>query len=321
MESRDIRSLDVRALRVVMAIAENGSFTAAAQKLGLTQSAVSQIVSGVERIIEAHIVDRTRRPLSLTPAGVSLNRNARQIVTDMDRLVAQTREAALSNRTQVRLGMIDSFSATVAPHLLKDMVKSTRRLLAWSGLVNTHSQGLLNRQLDVIVTSDPNDDMDGLVRLALYQEPFLIAVPRDHAAQFAKLDLAHCVAALPLIRFSARSHFGDTIERYLRRCAVSAPDFVEVDTADVVSAMIASGLGWAITSPLCVIQGAAHMDRIALLPLPGPTLQRTLYVVYREGENEDAADQIFRSSRKALDEHVLPEIYRLMPWIKIPHVG
>ncbi|MGS1117738.1 LysR family transcriptional regulator [Castellaniella sp. UC4442_H9] len=320
MTSNDAQSLDIRALRVVMAVAVSGSFTEAAKTLSLTQSAVSQAISAVERTVGAHIVDRTKRPLRLTQAGVSLNRSACQIVADMDKLIAQTREAALLSHVEVRLGMIDSFSATVGPYLLKDMVKSTDHIRAWSGLANTHARGLLNRQLDLIITSDRNDDVDGLMRLPLFQEPFLIAVPRHRADQFQGLDLNSCARALPFIRFSARSHFGDKIERHLRRCAVSVPNFVEIDTADVVLAMIANDLGWAITSPLCVIQGAAHLDHIALLPLPGPALLRMIYLIYREGENEEAAEQIFRSSRSALDQHVLPAIKQYMPWMKIPHV-
>ncbi|MBV2181651.1 MAG: LysR family transcriptional regulator [Castellaniella sp.] len=320
MTSNETQTLDIRALRVVMAVAVSGSFTAAAKTLGLTQSAISQVISGIERTVGTRIVDRTKRPLRLTQAGVSLNRNACQIVADMDKLIAQTREAALLSHVEVRLGMIDSFSATVGPYLLKDMVKSTDHIRAWSGLANTHARGLLNRQLDLIISSDPNEDMDGLVRLPLYQEPFLIAVPRELGERFRGLDLNGCVRTLPFIRFSARSHFGGKIERYLRRCAVNIPNFVEIDTADVVLAMIANGLGWAITSPLCVIQGAAHLDRIALLPLPGPALLRMIYLIYREGENEEAADRIFRSSRDAITQYVLPEIKRHMPWMKIPHV-
>lgn len=313
------QSLDIKSLRVFEAVAATGNFSHAAQELRLTQSAVSQIILQIEGILGIKVVDRSRRPLKLTPAGISLSRSAKQIVADMDRLIAQTREAALFNRVEVRLGMIDSFSATVGPHVLKSMVASTSRILAWSGLAHVHAHGLLNRQLDLIVSSDSSDDMDNLVRTKLYKESFLIVVPKEKEEQFAKLDLAQCAQEMPFIRFSARSHYGGMIERHLRRRNVSVPHYLEVDTADIVMAMVASGLGWALASPLCVAQGMAAWDKIAVLPLPGPVLSRTIYLISRNGENEDQAEEIYNSSRVALEQHVLPTLQKKIPWLKTTH--
>lgn len=313
------QSLDIKSLRAFVAVANTGSFSLAAKELGLTQSAVSQAISQIERIIGIKTIDRSKRPLKLTPAGISLGRSAKQIVDDMDRLIAQTREAALLNRAEIRLGMIDSFSATVGPHVLKAMVASTSRILAWSGLAHVHAHGLLNRQLDLIVSSDPSEDMDNLVRTKLYRESFLLVVPKDKEQAFARLDLHECVQEMPFIRFSARSHYGGMIERHLRRRNVSAAHFLEIDTADVVMAMVASGLGWAIASPLCVYQGMAYWDKIAVLPLPGPVLSRTIYLISRVGENEEPAEEIYRSSRLALEQHVVPAMQKKMPWLKTNH--
>lgn len=320
MKLNEISSLDIRSLRILMSVATTGNFTAAATSLGITQSAVSQTISNIEKIVGAQLVDRNKRPLRLTPAGVSLNRSASQIVADMDRLIAQTREAARLSKTEVRLGMIDSFSATVGPLILKDLVKGANHIRAWSGLAHSHSTGLLNRQLEIVITTDQIDDVDGLVRLPLYKEPFLMAIPIEHKKQFENLDLNGCIQALPFIRFSARSHFGDKIERHLRRSSVIVPNFIEIDTADVVLSMIANGLGWAITSPLCILQGEAYLDKLALLPLPGRALSRMIYLIHRQGENEDVADHIFTCSKTALDNHVLPKIHKYIPWVEIPRV-
>jgi molybdate transport repressor ModE-like protein len=310
------QSLDVRALRIFEAVALTGSFSSAAKNLGLTQSAVSQAVAQLERVIGVKVLDRAKRPLKLTPAGISLSRSAKQIVTEVDRLVAQTRESARLNCVEIRLGMIDSFSATVGPYVLKTMVKSATRILAWSGLANNHAHALLNRQLDLIISTDPIEDMDNLVRTKLHTEPFLIVIPKEKREAFEKLDLQELSQEMPFIRFSARSHFGGIIERHLRRRNVSVPHYLEIDTADAVMAMVASGLGWTITSPLCVLQGKAYWDSIAALPLPGPSVSRTIYLISRAGEHEDPANLIYQSSLTALERYVLPEIKRQIPWLK-----
>lgn len=309
-------SIDVRSLRIIEAVAATGNFTHAASELGLTQSAVSQTVAQVEAVIGIKLFDRSTRPMKLTPAGISLSRSAKQIVADMDKLIAQTREAALLNRAEIRIGMIDSFSATVGPHVLNALVANTNRILAWSGLAYSHANGLLNRQVDLIVSSDTSDDMDGLVRTKLHKEQFLIVVPKAAEHKFSKLDLSQCMQEMPFIRFSARSHYGSIIERHLRRRMISAPHYLELDTADVVMAMVASGLGWAITSPLCLLQGKAFWDDIAVLPLPGPELSRIIYLIYRDGENADLAEEIYHCSRIALEQHVLPDLQTKVPWLR-----
>lgn len=309
-------SIDVRSLRIIKAVADTGNFTHAARQLGLTQSAVSQTVAQVEGVIGIKLLDRSTRPMKLTPAGISLSRSAKQIVADMDKLIAQTREAALLNRAEIRIGMIDSFSATAGPYVLNALVANTNRILAWSGLAYSHANGLLNRQVDLIISSDTSDDMDGLVRAPLHKEQFLIVVPKAAQRKFSTLDLSQCMQEMPFIRFSARSHYGSIIERHLRRRMVSAPHYLELDTADVVMAMVASGLGWAITSPLCLLQGKAFWDDVAVLPLPGPELSRTIYMIHREGENADLAEEIYHCSRIALEQHILPDLQKKVPWLR-----
>ncbi|MCQ9615504.1 LysR family transcriptional regulator [Paenalcaligenes niemegkensis] len=310
------KALDIRALRIFVTVAATGSLTQAANELGLTQSAVSQVIAQIETIIGVPMLDRSKRPLKLTAAGISLNRGARHLVLEMDKLIAQTREAAQLSRGEVRLGMIDSFSATVGPHVLNTTLQNASRILAWSGLATVHANGLLNRQLDLIISSDPCEEADGLVRTPLYREPFLLVVPKGMESKFKDKDLPDCAQLAPFIRFSERSHYGAVVERHLRRRNVAIPHYLEIDTADVVLAMVASRLGWAIASPLCVLQGIGYWEKLSVLPLPGPGFSRTIYLISRSGENEDVRADIYKSCQKALDEHVLPVLKKKIPWLE-----
>ncbi|GAB3627557.1 LysR family transcriptional regulator [Pandoraea terrae] len=90
--------LDVRSLRVFEAVAKSGSVSTAASKLGVTQSAVSQAVMQIEELLGTKVLDRARRPMKLTPAGIALRRHAHNVVDDMDRLLALVRASDLVNR-------------------------------------------------------------------------------------------------------------------------------------------------------------------------------------------------------------------------------
>lgn len=307
--------LDVRMLRIFEAVAATGNVSRAAEKLGITQSAVSQALAQVERILGTPVFDRAHRPFTLTPAGIALSRRARHIVDDIDRLVSDVREADLASRPAIRVGMIDSFAATAGPAIVKKVTASASQLLLWSGLANSHSQALLNRQLDLIITSDTLEDVDRIVRRVIFTEPFILVVPAQKKKEFEGVSLLQAIQLAPFIRFSARSHFGATIERHLRRTGHSPVPSLEIDTADVVMAMVAAGLGWSITTPLCVLQGRAYLQQIAILPLPGTPFSRTVYQLSREGEYEEMAGHVFQASRSVLEGEIFPLLRDYIPWL------
>ena len=308
-------ALDVRMLRIFEAAADTGNISRAAEKLGVTQSAVSQAVTQVEQILGTPVFDRSQRPFKLTPAGIALSRRARQIVEDVDRLVSDVREADLASRPAIRVGMIDSFAATAGPAIAKRITAAASQLLLWSGLANSHAQSLLNRQLDLIITSDTLEDVDRIVRRPIFTEPFILVVPAARKQEFAQAGLIQASQLAPFIRFSARSHFGAVIERHLRRSGHVPLPSLEIDTADVVMSMVAAGVGWAITTPLCVLQGRASLPQIALLPLPGVPLSRTIYQLSREGEYEEMAGHVFQTSRSVLENEIFPLVREHMPWV------
>jgi DNA-binding transcriptional LysR family regulator len=301
----ELQRLDIRSLRVFEAVASGGSLSAAAQSLGVTQSAISQAVMQIEETLGAKVLDRTRRPLKLTAAGIALRRHAHSVIDEMDRLIAIVREADLTNRPEIRVGMIDSYAATVGPSVIKAAIVEGSQVLLWSGLAYSHAQALLQRQLDLIVTSDPMEDMDKLVRRPLFTEPFVAVLPAARAESCAE----------PLVRFSTRSHYGALTERYLRRRGIAAKRHIEMDASDVVLAMVAADLGWAITSPLVLLQSRAYLKDVHVVPIKGPALTRTIYQISRAGEYEEMAEYFYQTSRRVLDTTVFPEIRTLLPGI------
>ena len=308
--------LDVRALKIFEAVASYGSLSKGALALSITQSAVSQTISQIESILETQVFDRSQRPFKLTPAGIALSRRARQIVEDMERLVVHVRDADLASRPAIRVGMIDSFAATAGPAIVKKVTESASQLLLWSGLANSHAAALLKRQLDLIVTSDTLEDVDHIVRRSIFSEPFIAVIPKSREKQFRDADLTTLIEKMPLIRFSARSHFGSIIERHLRRQGFAPRPYLEIDTSDVVMAMVAADLGWTITTPLCFLQGRAYSKQVASIPLPGPTLSRSIYQLSREREYVEMAEHCFQASRNVLENDIFPDVRELIPWLR-----
>ena len=110
-------------------------------------------------------------------------------------------------------------------------------------------------------------------------------------------------------------HLRPQVGRHLRRLGIQAPRTVEIDTSDTLVAMVAAGCGWAITTPLCYLQGRAHAARTVPLRLPGPGFERSLVLVSRAGEYAELPRKVALQAHRILNEVVLPEIRRMIPWL------
>ena len=245
-----------------MEVATARSMSLAAAKLGMTQSAVSQAMRKLEADLGVTLVVRGRRPVTLTAAGVTLEQRAEPLLREAAGLAQALRNVGNVPAQLVRLGLVDTFASTAGPGLVRELTASATRVVIWSGLAPSLGAALLDRDVDAIVTPDPLDDIDGLRRFPLWKEPFLLLLPQALRAEAATLTLNSLAAALPLVRYSARSHTGLQVERHIRRVGVVAERRLEVDGSDTLVAMVAAGVGWAISTPLCLLQGAGHAARV-----------------------------------------------------------
>jgi DNA-binding transcriptional LysR family regulator len=78
--------------------------------------------------------------------------------------------------------------------------------------------------------------------------------------------------------------------------------------------MVSIGMGVAITTPLCLLQGIAHAANVAVLPLPGPGFSRELLLVTRRGDLSSLAPRIADIARTTISAHAMPRISTLVPW-------
>lgn len=305
--------LDLPALRAFLAVGGTGSMTQAARRLGLTQSAVSQAVRQLEDMLGTVLLDRSQRPLALTPAGRLLQRHAAPIVDDALMLATVVRQAGSRKVQELRLGIIDSLASTIGPSLIRRLLDTATRLSFRSGLTHDQVQGLLSRQLDMIISGDAMDDVDGLDHYPLLNEPFVLVTPPDWSAADLGGDLRQLAARYPLIRFSARSQIGAQIERHLRRLGVRAPQLLEVDASDALVAMVAAGLGWAIATPLCLLQARARTADVRVRAFPETRFSRQLYLIVRTGEFGNLPREIADHACNILKKESLGELRRFVP--------
>jgi DNA-binding transcriptional LysR family regulator len=307
--------LDLKTLKVFITVADLANMTAAAKRLGLSQSAVSQAMRQLEESVGAVLIDRERRPLTLTAAGAALRLRGGALVAEAETLYKTVREQAGGEAQTLRIGMVDSFAATIGPPLIKRLLTSAVHLHVSSGLSPGLGDALLERQLDMIVTTDPPDSAVAFECHQLLEEDYVLLLPRQLASNEPDPTLARLAAIAPLVRFNIDSHIGAQIERYLRAEGIVPPHRLEIDTAESVVAMVAADVGWAMITPLCLLQARADPAAVTPMPLPGAGFSRSLTLVSRRGEYGElpltiatAADEIFRAEWE-------PKLKQLAPWL------
>jgi DNA-binding transcriptional LysR family regulator len=183
----------------------------------------------------------------------------------------------------------------------------------WSGLSMMQESALMSRSVDIIVTGSEMGTSEDFERRHLLSEPYMLAVPKGRDLPVGSMQAL--AGSLPFIRFSARSLIGQQIELYLRRLKVDVPNRLEFDTSDAVAAMVGAGMGWAMMTPLCMLQAIPHIDNIELHPLPGPKSRRHLTMIYRTSELGPLPDKIYESAVAILRDTCFPQITARAPWI------
>jgi DNA-binding transcriptional LysR family regulator len=313
---------DLQALHAFVTVCDAGSMGLAAQRLGMSQSAVSQAIKGLEQGLEMQLLDREVRPAVPTPAGRALRAHATDLLAQANAMVDQVRATTRHEHTQIHLGCVDSFAATVGPRLIRAMTGSARQILMWSGLTPSLTEQLQGRELDFVICTDPGIADARIAQQLLFSESWVAVFPRGHAVQTptSARALAAMAGDLSLIRYSQRSVIGQQIERYLRHIGVQAPHRYAFDATDPLLSLVASGLGWALSTPLCLWQSRQYLDAVTVVPLPAARLgQRDFFLLSRQGEWAGLDCDIARITREVIRQDTAPAIRQAMP--ALPHTS
>jgi len=306
-------ALDLSALQTFVAFCEAGSMTAAAARLGVSQSAVSQLVARLERDMACALLDRDARPAQLTNAGRTLLALAQDLLAHANRVAERVRQGGLTAHPRIRLGCVDSFAATVGPALIRALSTDASELHLGSGLTPDLLDQLLGRQLDLAICTDAASSQPRLVQTPLFAERFVLVLPATFA-QAPVPELVDLSSRLPLIRYSLRSVIGQQVERYLRHVGLQTERRFEFDATDALLSLVAAGLGWAISTPLCLWQSRHLIGQVAVFPLAASALaQREFFLLEHRGEWQQLSQDMARVTRQVMQQTLVPDIRAALP--------
>ncbi|MCX8508172.1 MAG: LysR family transcriptional regulator [Rhodobacteraceae bacterium] len=298
------------AIEAFLAAAAEGTVQGAAKRLSASASAISQQLSALENALGASLLDRSQRPLRLTPAGETFRRHGQAILNELAAARAAIGLSGLSGLASFRLGFIEDFEAELTPRLLSDLGQEWPgcQFLLETGPSHRLQEGLDERRLDLIIAADLGSATENQEVHRLLEEPFVAVLPRGRGARPFPTDL-------PLILYTARHHMGRQIADALARHSDRPAHRYELDSYHSILAMVSAGSGWTILTPLAVLHAARFRDRIELHPLPMAPFTRRIALSARRDVLGAMPADIASRLRNLLAEMIVAPVLTDHPWL------
>ena len=306
-------------LDVFLTLCDTRSFSLAAQKLTLTQSAITKKIQRLENNLGVDLFDRSKRQIDLTKEGAVLMHQAKLAREALERTAGEIREGAFL-RPEFRVGTIESLAKCFLPSFIANVRQEASRVLAVTGTSQTLISALQHREIDFAFVSDLFSEMQGLTRLKVFEERSVLLMPAKFAAGHSKKwtwdEIQLC--GLPYLQYFRDGGAGRLNDTYLSLLHLDIPARIEVDSTSTMLSLVSNGIGWTITRALAILQNPEKAKDVIVLPLPAPELSRPLYLVARPDESQRLISRVGEVSREIFNNEITPELKKIAPWLLKP---
>jgi len=239
--------MDLRQLEIIRAIAETGSFTAAGEKLHVSQSAISRQILILEDELGEPVFHRIGRRIRITPAGESLLQLSHRVFRDLQETVSaisDTREALGGS-----IGLVGGM--TVCLYVFPALLAEVRRIHPNLDMRVTVGSTLRSVEMlragagDLGLLTLPIEASD-LVSVPLLTEELLLATYPSHPLASQKRIVPADLEGQPFVLFETGSITRQIVEEFFARERISPPIIMETENVEIIKAMVRSGLGISI---------------------------------------------------------------------------
>jgi DNA-binding transcriptional LysR family regulator len=307
------QEFDLHALEVFVMTVELGGMSQCAVRLQVTQSAVSQTIAKLEAVIDAPLFDRSMRPMGLTASGKALFARGQRLIALARSTYDDVREGANLPISSITVAMSFSLANQLTAPILRSLGGRADRWNIRSGISMEHQGAFMSRDIDMLVTGSFNQEHRDSVELhPVFEESFILVFPKNYVEP---ANVAAQPPSLPFIRFSRLTGMGQQIERQLVRMKLKPPQWVEVESSHQQLALVAAGLGWTITTPICLAAVQEILPQIRAEPMTRGRFARQVQVVSRVGELGDIPKLTAALCSQTLREETILPLIDAYPWI------
>ena len=288
--------LELRHLTTLQAIDEAGSLVEAAERLHITQSALSHQLKDLEHRLGVALIVRRTRPIRFTTAGGRLLALARQVLPQVKRTETELRRLAAGQSGRLHIAIeCHSCFQWLMPALDRFREAWPEVELDLSAAFSFTPQAALVRgDLDMVITSDPVDN-DAVRYLPLFRYELVLAVPRRSALAGRRFVTPDALAEQTLITYPVERERLDVFTAFLDPADVAPASLRTAELTPMMVQLVAAGRGvaalpdWALTEYL-------NLNLLKTVRLGEEGVWRTLYAAVRQGDEQMAFIQEFMST-------------------------
>jgi DNA-binding transcriptional LysR family regulator len=276
--------MDLPQLEMFLAVAEEGSFTRAGERLHVSQSAVSRQIGLLERELGGRLFHRDGRRPTLTHAGELLARTASSLSRQLQDVAEQISDVHELRRGRLRLAGGMSVCMYILPRLLKRYraLHPDVDLRVTSGTSEAVLRKLRSHEVDLALLTLPVLEKDLEVVAVLKEEMVVVTAPGHPLVARPTVDPRE-IGRYPLILYELGSRTRETIENFLREENVRFEVAMENENAEIIKAMVANGNGITVLSHATVAADVRHR-RLAFARLRGHRVYRETGWVYLKSD-------------------------------------
>ncbi len=271
--------LPVRRIMTLVSLAETASFRRTADKLKLSQPAVSAHIRDLEAYFGVPLVHRTTRRVSLTAEGMALAARARRAFEELEMASQDLRDLAAVHRGRVVLACIPPMMTSIVPN-------AVQRLAADYPAIEIEIHDVLSAQVEQLVERGdadigigPQPRSQGLSFTRLLRDPFVAAVPANHTLAHRKTVELEDLVKHPLVMTTPDANARLIVEETLRRSRRPVKPRFELVHNFSVGRLVAVGLGVTILPRMAIPSLGA--EGIRIVEIRSPRIFRDIGIMAR----------------------------------------
>jgi DNA-binding transcriptional LysR family regulator len=249
--------MNLRALECFVAVVDEGSFTRAARRIGITQPSLSQHIRTLEAELEGPVFNRLPRGVSLTPAGRTLLPDARTAVRAVERGVRGARSTLAVDGGELEIATVLSMAVGVLPRLIgiwhelhPSVSIRLHEYVHRSLLEDAVEQGVVDFALGPV----PVKDWDGPLEMVSWEE-FVLVVPSRHPLADAESVRLEELADLQWVLYHPDHGLAGIVENLCRDAGFTPRGTVRTSQAEGAVRLAGAGLGVALVPDNVVVSG------------------------------------------------------------------
>jgi len=298
--------MELMQLEMFVAMAEEGNFHKAAERVFRTQPALSMAIRKLEQELGARLFDRSNRNACvLTDTGETLYDYAKRLLNLRDEAIATLQQLHNLQSGRIRIGANESTSLYVLPKLILEFREKHPKIKieVFRQLSAKLPQELRRRNLDLVILSFLPDesDLEGLP--ILRDELALILSPEHRLAREERVHIRD-LGAESFIAHNVRSPSREKVVEAFRRFQTPLNITIEIATIETIKRFVSMNLGLAFVPKMCVQEELAR-GLLVVVPVEGLRYERTLWAVRRRTDGHSHASQAFMQVITSLSDKLL----------------